>query len=167
MKKKKLCALLGLILLAVLAFGWHQRNSRPQTLESLFPDFPWDDFQGVSGSWMEYVPRRDEPGMLTTENGSTALIPNDDPGARAIIDRLLAQTFEPIAGAPAEYLPVQEGDFMAELRFEHGAQLVRLCYRFGELTVSQGDTEYFCAYTGHEETARAVFDWLKAQAAAK
>lgn len=165
MKNKKLRILF--LLIPALLLLWYQWYSRPQTLETLFPDFPWDNFQGISGNYLEYVPRRDTPGMLTTENGSTTLIPDDDPGAREIIDRLLSQTFEPIAGSPAEYLPVQEGDFMAELRFEHGAQLVRLCYRFGELTVSQGDTEYFCDFTGHEETAKAVFTWLKAQAAAK
>jgi len=113
------------------------------------------------------VPRRDTPGMLTTENASVSLVPDDDPSARELISLLRAQPFKTIAGSPATYIPVQEGDFIAELCFEQGADFIQLRYRVNEVTIRQGDTEYFCDFTGHEETAKAVFTWLKAHAAAK
>ena len=166
MKNKKLRPMFLIVLAALLALGWYRWYSRPQTLEVLFPDFAWDQIQGVSGNYREYVPSREGYGSLTTERGQINLIAKSDPEVTELLALIRSLEFQPIAGSSSTYIPVQEGDFIAELYIQAGADLIEIKYRIKELTVRRGnDTEYFCDFTGHEEAARTVFQFIKSRSA--
>ena len=165
MKNKKLRPMLLIVLAALLALGWYCWYSRPQTLEVLFPDFAWDQIQGVSGTYQEYVPAREGYGSLTDEWGNVSLIRKTDPEVTELLALIRSLEFQPMAGSSSTYIPVQEGDFSVTLRIHCGADLIEIEYRINELTVRRGnDTEYFCDFTGHEEAARTVFQFIKSRA---